>query len=531
MKNSIKKLLAAALSVCLCLSVFPSVAFAEEDTDTTINIALPANNSKVSVTSVTHPYGGEDGTYKKPLSYLNDGKFDPNYLRLAFVVNNETEYSPIATAQENIHVCMDLGAVYDISKLVIKPRNSTGGSDLMEGFTIYGSNDPEVKTRDWKNADKYTIKTIGEDDYTETAGNGYGYKNIKSDYEISISELDEENRSFRYIVLSQPKTTSNKYNYYYINIGDLEVYADPQSAQSEALVNTSIKYPDAKASFDVSVSKLGYTGVDLFEDGSSKVTLIGAQYKNDVLADVQYVDVTKETLAEKKLTFTMPEDTQNVKYRYYIWDSVEGGKPILLDEISTYGLKNVSKGKTVDSVAFNKNENGTWSIDGNSTSSNQFSSFGLCDGSAYSNEGVFYVNNAVDTKNSIDAYVDLDAQYDIVCIKILPRADGQGSTNLANMEIYGFNDKAWIDTLETQEEPRVTDELLSANATLIHKYPADYAEYKHAANVVITDSVTSTIDVGGQSFRYIMCVRPWNGYKYWALGEMEVYTYNTSEHN
>ncbi|MBR5613866.1 MAG: hypothetical protein IKW64_01000 [Clostridia bacterium] len=503
--------------------------WADASTATTVsvpkNMALASNNANVNVSSVTHPNGGKDGVVK-PLSNLNDGK-SSNYFCLTYLTSGGDEYAPVGTGK-TIHACLDLGDIYDISKIVISPRSDIASPEswLMQGFTVYGSNDPAVKGENWENADLYTIKKITEADGLTSTGN-YSYLKIADDYEIDLSQLQAKNKKFRYIVLAQP-FENNKYQYYYMKFGEMAVFADPEAVDG-ALVTTSSKYPSPGAGFNASISdSIGYTG--MFTDMDS-VTLIAAQYRNNVLEDVKYIDVAEASLSSSKLELTMPRDTANVKYRYYIWNDMEDCVPVMMNEVYTYGLKNVASGKTVDSVAFDEKADGTWSIFGNTnTNYCQTAHFGLCDGSAYmvtengvKTATVFYANNAGYNTTMLDAYVDLGAQYNIECIKILPRGDMQAN-NIQGMAIYGFNDIAWINNIASGSA--ITQELLDANATLIHEFGSSETLTQLTTGTSITDANSKVIDAQGQSFRYILCVRPSNGYKAWGFGEMEVYAKN-----
>lgn len=208
--------------------------WADPSTATTVkvakNVSLPSNNSKVRVTSASHPQGGMDGSTSnlRPLSNLINGTSSgTSYFRLSTAAGASASngyheiYNPVGGDDVIIHACLDLGDMYDLTQLVISPRNNSGTikSDLIEGLTFYGSNDPKAATTDWQNAEKDVIKQFTAADCPNT-GN-YKYVTITEDYTINV---DSSKNAYRYIIITQNKG-NNKYNYYYITFGNLAVYS------------------------------------------------------------------------------------------------------------------------------------------------------------------------------------------------------------------------------------------------------------------------------------------------------------------
>ncbi len=217
-----------------CLTIGDLQVWADPATATVVkiakNVALPSNNAKAAVTSVSHPQGGMDGSTSnlRPLSNLINGvSSGSSYFRLSTAAgtgasNGHHEvYNPVGGDDVVIHACLDLGDMYDLTKMVITPRDNSGtkSATLIEGLTFYGSNDPKVKTADWQNAEMDIIKQFTAED-CPNSGN-YKYLNIDSDYTINV---DPSNNAYQYIVLAQTKG-NNKYNYYFIQFGNLAVYS------------------------------------------------------------------------------------------------------------------------------------------------------------------------------------------------------------------------------------------------------------------------------------------------------------------
>ena len=122
-------LMFAMLLTNLCMSSI--ICFADGE----MNVALKANNENVSVSSVTHP--GEI-----TLKRINDGLIGESQFLLLYA-NKSADLT-------NVHVAVDLGSSYDVTKLVVRSRSAT--SVYLESTVLYGSNDPKCLTSDWKNA-------------------------------------------------------------------------------------------------------------------------------------------------------------------------------------------------------------------------------------------------------------------------------------------------------------------------------------------------------------------------------------------
>ncbi|MBR5613867.1 MAG: S-layer homology domain-containing protein [Clostridia bacterium] len=270
-----------------CLTIGDLQVWADPSTATVVkvakNMALPSNNPKAVVSSVSHPQGGMDGSTSnlRPLSNLINGvSSGSSYFRLSTAAGTGASngyhevYNPVGGDDVIIHACLDLGDMYDLTKLVITPRDSSGTikSTLIEGLTFYGSNDPKVKTTDWQNAEMDIIRQFTADD-CPNSGN-YKYLDIESDYTIDV---DPSNNAYQYIVLAQTKG-NNKYNYYFIQFGNLAVYStgineeyqkkidfyadieDVAGSSFEGLINTAVSdgvITESSVTDIVALSELG----------------------------------------------------------------------------------------------------------------------------------------------------------------------------------------------------------------------------------------------------------------------------------
>lgn len=318
-----KRLIAAltAVQVLLNLSALNMCVSAEA----CVNVASPYTNMELTVSSETHPQGGRiNGSQTLvPLERIYDGDISNSglvYLSLvksATAVSYDEVYAPQSTGMP-VHICLDLGAVYDISKIVIRARSDAGTNftDVM----LRASNDVKCLSSDWEGADMYTIYDRRGIDTTLSKGT-----------EISAA-LESGNNSFRYIVLSRECAKGAET---YLSFGDLEVYADPKTAKSETLVGAS-RYAATGASLDVSVLK--YSG--LCKTADDKLSFIKAKYSGDVLLDAECAELSRSQINDGEgLSLQIPDDKTEAalySWKFFLFENLASLKPLSQPK-QTYG--------------------------------------------------------------------------------------------------------------------------------------------------------------------------------------------------
>ncbi len=293
--------------------------------DAEVNVASPYTNMKLSVSSVTHPQGGKINGSEAlvPLGRIYDDDVSYNGLVYLSLVRNTSAsyYDEVYTPQSTgmpVHICLDLGASYDISKIVIKARTDAGTN--FKDVMLRASNDPRCVTSEWESADMYTVF-----DWRNTE------KTLEKGVDISAG-LSEGSNKFRYIVISRECAKGSET---YLSFGELEVYADPASETSSLVVGAK-EYAATGESFDVSVLK--YSG--LCKTDEDKISLIKAQYSDDKLLGVECVELDEASINSGiGLTAQIPADREEAalyRWKFFLFENFKTLKPLSPSKL-TYG--------------------------------------------------------------------------------------------------------------------------------------------------------------------------------------------------
>lgn len=145
-----------------------------------------------------------------------------------------TASSSSDTTNNNVHLAMDLGAVYDINKISIWSRANS--VTYLAGWKIYGTNDSNVMTTSWNSVMEKTLirdfsrdenKTVGtkvDDVFTEQTLNLHlGDTTVTSD---NLNEIlsNLNSTEFRYLMIVVDDNASYPNKFKNIAFGEIEVY-------------------------------------------------------------------------------------------------------------------------------------------------------------------------------------------------------------------------------------------------------------------------------------------------------------------
>ena len=525
------------------------------------NVILPANNSKVEITSATHPEGGyydatndfENNGVDVPLTNINDGiikdqpqdSFYLSYKGSATTTvppGQGTEehpegstvptqgYDPVKAPVKNenpIHVCIDLGKPYSLNEIVFWGRTSAANTTLTN-VSVYGSNDANCKTADWKNSDVTELKDINGQTFKENQVTILGKtnsENINGEYSYTMS-VSDDNR-YRYIVLAADANNSWGGSLYFT---ELEIFADidkngyitdyrEYAAKNEKIIS-SVELPAGVAEECKAIAAVY----------DSKESLVGASIANATASNTQNI-----------FDITMPENMdETYKVKYFLWNA-EDYSPVAVSIPETQGVTLVSQGKEVKS-------NHYWE----GAYKDVYPITGINDGKINRNgENAFLASTKVDNDGNdtnatmVDVRIDLGEPKKICTIKVRPRAGNWVKTK--NMSIYGMNDLTWIPTADEGTAPElITAEMIidaekAGYIERIYKFADDLPTLKNSAGADIEDAETmqmSWMDEnaavirldGTDVYRYILCildpadetVSPSSGVAL-SFGELEVY--------